>query len=164
MTVFRILFVVFLALPVGACMVYFVSNMLVDFKSVKNVKYEQAREQNNIKKQKKKKKKRPEEGYLDGPGEERMQRQVVRQPYYRSPEIKQQAYPMDPYADYRRPDLDSYIRNANARDRAAKESLDQDPGARRRKRTSAKPKTKPKAKTKDKPKRRKQKRTTRKDR
>ena len=203
MTVFQVLFILALALPIAVVLLYFLANMMDDYKiirdesrgkssgstdsnsveadsSVSPVSSSDAdsglgagkRSNKSIKKKKAglfgkskspKSKVASSSSEIAGPhssesgsrfGTKDSSRRgsnpvfsdepMRRKQYYNPKPVKNTAdYPKDPFADYKRPDFDSYIKQANERDRRAREASNWDESH-----VSSKPVTKKRTKRK----------------
>ena len=136
MTVFQVLFIIALIIPIGAVLIYFLSDMFKDLKVIRQQpdpvetmpnEYEEEERPKKKKTSRKAKKSSRRSDAASSPRrtKERVYREperpVQRKPYYDPPKVSSPGYPSDPYSDYRRPDFDSYIRHANERDRMNKE-------------------------------------------
>ena len=163
MTVFQLLFIIALVIPVGALFIYFLSDMFGDLKVIKaDPDYEEDDVRASEPRKKTKKKRSKGSGHRQEDYDDRYDHYEDERYYddrhYREPQFRESpqpvrhktyydppkenrapAYPNDPFADYRRPDLDTYIRNANERDRQNRDIFsDSEPSGRQRKATARK--------------------------
>lgn len=127
MTVFQVLFIIALVIPIAAVLIYFVSDMLGDLKYIKDVTVAAGEvggagagpgKKTGKKAGKKKRSGQPKQRRAAAERPRPQPEPVRRKTYYHSPEVRDRHdYPQDPFADFKRPDFDTYIRNANERDR-----------------------------------------------
>ena len=136
MAVVKFLFVLMLAIPVAIVLIYFIFNMIDEFKSIQNESgLDETKDDYAIPKIRKERKKiktkvRIKSNNKSTREPDRRQYTSTMEPhrikartYYKTPDNSgSPSYPKDPYSNYRRPDFDAYVKNANAREKEFKGS------------------------------------------
>lgn len=135
MAVVKFLFVLMLAIPVAIVLIYFIFNMIDEFKSVlSDSGLDQDKEADyalpKIRKKRRNKIRTKNNSKKNASETDRRQYTSTKEPhrikartYYTTPDNSSSpSYPKDPYSNYRRPDFDAYIKNANAREKEFRDS------------------------------------------